>query len=332
MTKKKNNSKFLKIFQWNARSINTNILQFQHHINSNDYCVLAIQSLNVEPSRLPKLDNFYYPPLYTCNKENKRVMTAIYIRTDLEYKSLVPHTKSDLSHLKDVYITSATIKINKECNYNILSVYYPKGPDTENTDWLKTLDYDNKKWFILGDFNSHSPFWDNHCQKVTHQRFLENIVDSPLVFLNDGSVTRVPDVATHKPSAIDLSFVSNNMVLDWEWSVGEDTFGSDHFPLFIKNKNEKIDTVCFDETVPKFRYKFAKWDIFKQDLESQQINDIKHDNINQFYENFSKSIISAAKKSIPQIRPKTFKNKSKEFWNEQCESAVNVKKINIKNG
>ena len=330
MRKKDKQSNYPSIFQWNARSISTNLLQFKHHIDSNDYSVLALQSLNVEPSKLPKLDNYYFPPLYTCSKETGKVMTSIYVRTNLDYSTSIPVLKSHIENLKDFYLTAAVIKINGNCQYNIMSVYYPKGPDDGNTDWMKNIDYGHKKWIILGDFNSHSPFWDAECKKVTHHRFLENIVDSPLVFLNDGSLTRVPDVATHKPSAIDLSFVSNNMVLDWEWSVGEDTFGSDHFPLFIKNKNEKIDTVCFDETVPKFRYKFAKWDIFKQDLESQQINDIKHDNINQFYENFSKSIISAAKKSIPQIRPKTFKNKSKEFWNEQCESAVNVKKDKYK--
>ena len=75
-----------------------------------------------------------------------------------------------------IYIISNNKK-NKECNSNVSSVYYPKVPDTKNTDWLKTFKYENQKWFILGDFNLHSLFLDNHCQKVTHQRFLENIID-----------------------------------------------------------------------------------------------------------------------------------------------------------
>ena len=318
------------IFQWNARSIITNSLQFKHHIDNNNYSVLALQSLNVEPSKLPKLENYYFPPQYTCSKETGKVMTAIYVRTNLDYCRELPVLKSHMENLKDFYLTSVIIKINGDCQYNIMSVYYPKGPDNENTDWMKNIDYGHKKWIILGDFNSHSPFWDSECNKVTHHRFIENIVDSPLVFLNDGSTTRVPDVATHKPSAIDLSFVSNNMVLDWEWSVGEDTFGSDHFPLFLKNKNDKIDPLCSDEKVPKFRYKFAKWDIFKKDLELVQIKEIEHPDINQFYENFSKSIITAAKKAIPQIKSKTSKNKSKEFWNEKCNDAVTVKKEKYK--
>ena len=330
MTKKKSKQKFLNIFQWNARSITTNVLQFQHHISSNDYCILAIQSLNVEPSKLPKLENFYFPPLYTCNKESNKVMTALYIRTDLEYKSLIPSTKLDMSHLKDVYITSATIKINKECNYNVLSVYYPKGPDTENTDWLKTLDYGEQKWFILGDFNSHSPFWDNHCQKVTHQRFLENIVDSPLVFLNDGSVTRVPDVANHRPSAIDLSFVSSNIMLDCKWRVEIDSLGSDHFPLIISNEKDEIDQSSFDDKVPKFKYKFARWDDFKFHLSTINTEEISDNDINIFYENFSNAVISAAKLAIPICKPKLPNNKSNEFWNDECEKAVELKKEKYK--
>ena len=51
---------------------------------------------------------------------------------------------------------------------------------------------------ILGDFNAHAPFGEKGCATVTSNRLVDNIVDSRLFLLNDGSITRIPDVSTHK--------------------------------------------------------------------------------------------------------------------------------------
>lgn len=47
--------------------------------------------------------------------------------------------------------------------------------------------------------------------------------------MNDGSMTSL-DPATGKMSAIHLSFVALEIAYKFQWSVNEDSRGSDHFP------------------------------------------------------------------------------------------------------
>jgi len=116
-------------------------------------------------------------------------------------------------------------------NLSILSIYLPKGPDDNNTEWIRTYKSDkNTKVLITGDFNTHSPFWENNCEKTTSNRFLENIIDSPFYLLNDGRITRIPDNSAHRPTAIDLTLVSPDLAPICVWLTLNDNLNSDHIP------------------------------------------------------------------------------------------------------
>lgn len=54
----------------------------------------------------------------------------------------------------------------------------------------------------MGDFNIHAPFLENGCTSVTCHRVVDNIVDSGLCVLNDGRITKSPDVSTYKETTI----------------------------------------------------------------------------------------------------------------------------------
>ena len=86
----------------------------------------------------------------------------------------------------------------------------------------------------MGDFNAHAPFGENGCTSVTCNRLVENIVDSSLCLLNDGRITRIPDVSTHKATAIDLSLVTPDLAVNCTWYTEEDCLGSDRLPIIIE--------------------------------------------------------------------------------------------------
>ena len=129
----KKSSQNVKIFQWNSRSISTNLSAFENRISQSDYCILVLQSLNFEKSNLPRMKNYYYPPL--CNKNTKKVQTAIYIRSDLVYT--IPISSPVTNALEEIYATTAMVKINEQTTLNVISVYFPNGPKGDNTDWIK---------------------------------------------------------------------------------------------------------------------------------------------------------------------------------------------------
>ena len=83
---------------------------------------------------------------------------------------------------------------------------FRNGSEGNNTGWLKNIALPNKNYVIVGDFNAHEPFGENGCTLVTCNRLVDNIVDSSLCLLNDGRITRIPDVSTHKATAIDRPF------------------------------------------------------------------------------------------------------------------------------
>ena len=107
----KNECRSVKVFQWNCRSISTNLLAFENHITQGNSCILALQSLNVEKRKLPKLENYCHPPLYNCNQTNGKVQTAVYIRSDLEYTSLATSPLTNITG--DVYTSGSEVKINE---------------------------------------------------------------------------------------------------------------------------------------------------------------------------------------------------------------------------
>jgi ribonuclease HI len=323
MRKQKNTS--LKIFQWNCRSISANLLQFENHIYSEKYAILALQSLNVVSQKLPNLKNYFFPPLCHCDKDSKKVQTALYIRCDLEYEKIndfpIP------TDTESTFYTSARVKIQEHI-LNVISVYLPRGPRGDNTDWLKSIRVSDKKWMLLGDFNAHSPFWDSECSHVTCNRFIDNIVDSKLVLLNDGKITRIPDIETHKPSAIDLSLVSPELALDFEWFPLEDSLGSDHFPLVIcTNLNEKQINCKYHDKIPKFKYHLADWDAYEAFLLLYDEELVKDEDVEKFYSKFCKALIEAAEYSIPKKKPQLIGTHSgNAWWNDECKQAVASKK------
>jgi hypothetical protein len=156
----------------------------------------------------------------------------------------------------------------------------------------------------LGDFNAHAPFWDRLRTQVSSNRFLQNIIDSNLVLLNDGRITRIPDVFYHSPSAIDLSLVSPDLAVNTDWEVHDDCLGSDHLPIIITVNFVMHDqTDQRDDKIPKFKYDCADWKKFQSHLEKYNLEEIKHEDIDIFYSNFIEAVLKAANQSIPKCKP-----------------------------
>ena len=315
----------IKLFQWNCRSISTNLSYLKHYLVSNNCDILILQSLSCKSSKLPRLPNYYFPPVYNIGKESEKVHTAIYILNSLQYSICrCPDLKSDV----DIYMCGATVKFSKSVIINVMSVYLPKGPNDKNTEWIKTVrDQQPGKWFIAGDFNAHAPFWEKDCKFVTSNRLVENIVDSPFHLLNDGSVTRIPDVSKHKATAIDLTLVSPEIVPSCSWETYKDTLGSDHIPIIttISDGHNKDRNITVD-IIPKYNYKKANWSLFQTILASQEFERYEDENIDTMYSAFMECVLSAADKAIPRLKEvKSGDRTGNVWWSDSCEKAVTYK-------
>lgn len=202
-----------------------------------------------------------------------------------------------------------------------------KGPSDENTDWLLNLPKSKEEWIVCGDFNAHSPFWERDCQSVTNVRLVENIVDSSLLLLNDGSITRIPDISTHKATSIDLSLVSPDTAAMCSWEVEEDPLGSDHLPIILKLDDSLLPTEDTKDPIPKFCYEKADWSKFESLLRVQNLSFSDIETLDEFYERFTSTVIAAANQSIPKRKSyKGGKHTGNVWWNQTCADAVKQKR------
>ena len=118
---------------------------------------------------------------------------------------------------------------------------------------------------------------------MTFNRLVENIVDSSLCLLNDGRLTRIPDVSTHKATAIDFSLVTPDLAVNCTWYTEEDWLGSDHLPIIIELNENIKDEPEDEDKIPEFKYKHADWEAYQAFLLSSDINSINNEDINMHY-------------------------------------------------
>jgi ribonuclease HI len=121
--------------------------------------------------------------------------------------------------------------------------------------------------------------------------------------------------------------VSAKLALNCEWNTEEDSLGSDHLPITLKFKNVVLESPDIADKITKFRYKFANWELFKRCLLLYNVESIEDDNVDVFYDNFTKAILSSAHKSIPICKTQIIgKYSGNGWWSEECKDAVLFKK------
>jgi hypothetical protein len=116
-----------------------------------------------------------------------------------------------------------------------------------------------------GDFNAHSPLWDDSQPRDGWGTILEEwIMDNDLTSLNDACGTRV-NCATTGKSAPDVTLVDNSVVIGTNWKRLP-AQGSDHFPLLSKVDVTFSHPAELDSEL-KWDWHNADWENFQKELD-----------------------------------------------------------------
>lgn len=317
------NRNHLSIFQWNCRAIQNKGHVLSNFLRQHIFHVVLLQSLNCTAFQLPKLDGYYYPPVY--HTENGRVMTATYVSTSIMYKSLSTPTNSI-----DCRVSLCGICIPSKGNKftNIVNVYYPCGiSNSKQVDWITDIDNDHNNWIIGGDFNVSNYLWDSGAPVGEDNPLADAIFNSHLTELNNGTFTRLGN-KNQRNTAIDITLATTNLTNNFTWETADDAMLSDHLPILTTFGDVKSDPPEIDHT-PKYKYKYAHWDVFQALLidECSNFNPVDSD-INVYLENIRSMIIRSADIAIPKTSPKSYSKASKtaEWWTKSCDEAIAQKR------
>ena len=316
----------LNIFQWNVRSIAKNKASLIQTLLENNYHILLLQSLFSQ--KLPDLPG--YKPI-TSNKrpDGKYIDTAIYVSTNIEAqesKSPFPLQKNLSSCACDIKPTGDTKPIQ------FISVYYPKGVDQHNIDFLANIIPNSTPNIVIGgDFNAHHILWSKAQHATTHSSPLtEALIESDLHILNDGSITHIPDNEKHRHSAIDITICNPELATKTLWqTLPEYKFTSDHIPLLTSI--DIIPTLCQETFELEYNYEKGNWDNYQTRLLSYKIEDLQHADINIYSENIKSAIELAAEESVPLTKPPRDGISPNAWWNDECQVAKKYVEICNKN-
>ena len=121
-------------------------------------------------------------------------------------------------------------------------------------------------------------------------------------------------------SSLDLALCSSSIVDRFSWTVLDDLYTSDHFPVTLDYIQDS-PTAC----IPKFNFNKADWKKFE--VETKEVDPFNahmdHDNMNTYFKEFT---LNAAKQSIP-MSSNNIKKRTVPWWNGELSDLVREKTL-----
>ena len=170
---------------------------------------------------------------------------------------------------------------------------------------------------ICGDFNGHSMTWGCDKSNSRGDRIDDFIIENNIYLLNDGSYTYLHP-ATGTFTTIDLSLCSPNILMEIDFMVESDSYGSDHFPIILKIG------VSLPDALPRWNLNRADWVQFDHLCKEK----LTLDTIELYAEPivlFTDALCIIAKSCMPKTTAKQ-KKRCKPWFNTECIDTMKARK------
>ena len=193
----------------------------------------------------------------------------------------------------------------------ICSLYLPPNMSISVQDLENLTQQLPEPYLLVGDFNSHNPMWGSATTN-NKGNVIEKLIDNlQLCLLNDKSPTYLHP-ASGNFSCIDLTLSHPLIYLDYNWSVLDDQYGSDHFPLLLTS-----NTSVPENNRTYYKFSKADWEQFNT-LCSEQLNVQKFTDCSDICNQFTTTLSNIANKCIPKTSKNPSKKQRKPWFNEEC--------------
>ncbi|XP_072403195.1 uncharacterized protein [Diabrotica undecimpunctata] len=174
-------------------------------------------------------------------------------------------------------------------------------------NWCSSLEGET----VLGDdFNAHHAVWGSPKNDTDGNRIIDALTDMDLIFLNDGSATRITPPNSTK-SAVNLTLITPRLIALAHWQTSDKTLGSDHYIISIKLNIDVPSSVVYSTT--KWKLEKANWELFHSTLEMELKNVVYSENCNEMAFNLNRAINTSSEASIPQNVPFSPKHRQKSI-------------------
>lgn len=307
--------RFLRIFYWNTRSFRQRHKEILSIKQDYDIIICVESWLSV--------NDVYHLSGFTTFRKDRLYSRGggiiIFIRNNIKFTEI----KNIVSPVQEFEICGLKIS-NIIPSIDLIICYRAPGINHTQDQWdmaIKNVNTNNHS-ILIGDFNAHHINW-NCRQTDTNGNRLENSIDkSDLVLHNDNTLTHI-DKHNNTKSNIDLVFTTPNLSHKINFTVHDEPWGSDHFPIFI---NIGIEKEKYEKKSFKIKSKRTDWTIFENNLNLNynEFLSLDYDLLNTIekYKYFKEVIVKATSQSTP-VRKKV-NNKDRitnpvSWWDSTCD-------------
>ena len=185
---------------------------------------------------------------------------------------------------------------------DLTNVYIPN-TTTQTTVFDPAVISTSPSSLVLGDFNGHSPLWDEHLDRDERGELIENwLIESNLFVLNDGSVTRQSRVENGSPSTPDLTLAGEKWSAKCSWTTLEGIGSSDHLPIEI-SLTARIAAADTPSRPAKWKHTGIDWALFtaavKESVDAFQDEPDRRTRFKPFYD----TLKDAGNKHVGKTKP-----------------------------
>lgn len=311
----------LKIVQWNSRSLSPKISELETYLVREKIHICICTETWLSSEKRVSVPGFY---CFREDREDEHGGVAIFVHNSIKAKLVttnIPNCRMELICIQ--IISFSKIK-------NIIAIYSPQNVNVSRSDYDNLFSFFDRNTLIAGDFNGHHAAW-SYKTDTRGRLIAEASIDHNFVYLNDGEHTRF---AMHNGEAVlsapDITFASSDIALDFDWSVTNECFGSDHRLVLLKLH----DLFSYVPPSSKRNIKSADWHLYEQEVGASCVDFALNNDLQDCYDRLLVAINSAADKAIPYTRfPENPHSKftPKSWWNQDLSKIVAERRLALKN-
>ena len=299
MAKDSANTEF-SILHLNIRSILSKYDDFKTYIRSleHEFSIIGLTEtwLNSSNANDFPLPNYHNTGMVRKNKQGGGV--SLYINKSYQFRE-----RFDLATNENDVIESQVIELTaKPKNILIGIIYRPPNGKVEEfkeclSGLLQTLDLENKKCFLMGDFNLD-------LLKIEENRHIKDFTNIMFSSAFYPLISRPTRISNTSATLIDNIFVNK---IEESYKCGIlFTDLSDHLPVFLTTSNSLRLKRCNAVTIKQRLINEKTINRLCQDLEHQDWNEVySFDDVQNAYDHFYTILYRLFDKNIPLVKPRS---------------------------
>ena len=245
-------TKFPFFLQWNCRGLRANLTDLKVLLEEHHPTAVCLQETLLLKPGLFKLRGFKSYDIFSDADGSSRGVSIL-------TNNGIPKTQIPIKSK----LHAVAIRISLSKTITLCSVYFPPNQNISSED-IESLISELPEPFIImdmGDMNAHNPLWGDSRLDKRGKILEELILNRDICLFNHKSPTYIHRVDGSK-SALDLSFCSPSLFLDFSWTVLDDLYGSDHYLTILASS--------LPETRKTIRnYKQSSWREYVSKLKSK---------------------------------------------------------------